>query len=303
MIFKDTNNLTPILRGFVSLLLILLLSALVMAAKIAILSLVDKPSDYMTFGILFLGVPTVFLCSIASLDTKKIRLKVALKSLGITYLLYFIWHSTFLQPIRELAFGIDQIESIRAVVIPELIVTFVLMSLSTFLAVKWMPSWNIVKKDTSTPLIVEKSRKLFNFSIIATAFLSIIYAYTYSPVGHSSLDSGVFYPEFMQDVINISSYGVLLFAIALLYIVREIANNGNYAWRNIVLSFYLFTSTITIMSWIFSTEEMIRSTFSQPVFSVFLTITTNTLFMLQVYAVYLLYTKQSKEWFEATKQN
>ncbi len=281
------------LRVFFSLLFIILLLIIALVIQ-------NSTGDFVAMSLFMAGAPAVFLSTIASHDTKKTRFKVALKSLGTTYLLYFIWQVVFSQFVRELVFGLEQSELIRALVATEYIMGFALMLLSTLLTIKWMPSWNITKPVISMPSEVKKSRKLLNFSIVANIIFGIILSFIFTLPAHFITDDTFLYPEFVEDMVSIGMYAGLVFWIFLLYMVRAAVNSRSYIWRNIILSFYLFTLTITTTTWLFNTEEMLQSIASQSTLEILLTIILNIIFIIQCYAVYLLYTDQSKEWFRPT---
>lgn len=281
------------LRVFVSLLFIVLLLIIALVIQ-------NRTGDFVAMSLFMAGAPAVFLSTIASHDTKQTRFKVALKSLGITYLLYFIWQVVFSQLVRELVFGLEQSELMRAFMATEYITGFALMLLSIWLTIKWMPSWNITKPVISMPSEVEKAGKLLNFSIVAYIIFGIIQSIIYTPLDYATTENTFLYPEFVEDMVSIGMFAVLVFLIFLLYMVRESVNFRSYIWRNIILSFYLFALTITTISWLFDTEEMLRYIVSQSTLGILLTIILNIIFIIQCYAVYLLYTDQSKEWFRPT---
>jgi len=281
------------LRVFVSLLFIVLLLIIALVIQ-------NRTGDFVAMSLFMAGAPAVFLSTIASHDTKQTRFKVALKSLGITYLLYLIWQVVFSQLVRELVFGLEQSELMRAFMATEHITGFALMLLSTWLTIKWMPSWNITKPVISMPSEVEKAGKLLNFSIVASIIFAIIQSIIYTPSDYATTENTFLYPEFVEDIVSIGTSIGLVGLIFLLYMVREAVNFRSYIWRNIILSFYLFVLTITTNSWLFDTEEMLRYIVSQSTLGILLTIILNIIFIIQGYAVYLLYTDQSKEWFRTT---
>lgn len=146
-----------ILRIFTALILVVLWAILIslLITFIAKLQGTTVSSSYLLAYVL-VGVIPIIMSSISSLDTKIVRLNVALLATLSAVALFSILQYALWTPTSD---SVRMASRAGSLVIP-------LMALSAFLTIYWMPSWNTAKRTTTVPEIIKKSRNLIYFSLI-----------------------------------------------------------------------------------------------------------------------------------------